>query len=92
VQAGVAEADAVILRMPLHSLADNDADAQVISFPPVCVICVQLFPLLRLYGIKWNTGGNTLHSQCLVRSADILTSRHHVILTCLFDLINPSPQ
>ena len=31
-QAGVAEADAVILRMPLHSLADNDADAQV-TFP-----------------------------------------------------------
>ncbi len=32
-QAGIAEADAVILRMPLHSLADNDADAQVISLP-----------------------------------------------------------
>ena len=29
-QAGVAEADAVILRMPLESLAANDADAQVI--------------------------------------------------------------
>lgn len=28
-QAGVAEADVVILRMPLQSLADNDADAQV---------------------------------------------------------------
>lgn len=28
-QAGVAEADAVILRMPLQALADNDADAQV---------------------------------------------------------------
>ena len=30
-QAGVAEADAVILRMPLESLAANDADAQVIA-------------------------------------------------------------
>ncbi|KAL0038546.1 hypothetical protein WJX77_010122 [Trebouxia sp. C0004] len=30
-EAGVAEADAVILRMPLHSLADNDADAQVVA-------------------------------------------------------------
>ena len=28
-QAGVAEADAVILRIPLDSLAANDADAQV---------------------------------------------------------------
>lgn len=31
-QAGVAEADAVILRMPLESLAANDADAQVIDY------------------------------------------------------------
>ncbi|KAL0031396.1 hypothetical protein WJX79_008726 [Trebouxia sp. C0005] len=30
-KAGVADADAVILRMPLHSLADNDADAQVVA-------------------------------------------------------------
>lgn len=30
-QAGVAEADAVILRMPLESLTANDADAQVIT-------------------------------------------------------------
>ena len=29
-QAGVAEADAVILRMPLQTLADGDTDAQVI--------------------------------------------------------------
>ena len=28
-QAGVAEADAVIMRMPLESLAEADADAQV---------------------------------------------------------------
>jgi len=42
-QAGVAEADAVILRMPLHSLADNDADAQDFS-PRFHLIRFQLAP------------------------------------------------
>ena len=44
-QAGVAEADAVILRMPLQSLAAADADAQVAILPHLSGLLATAFLL-----------------------------------------------
>ena len=43
-QAGVAEADAVIMRMPLESLAEADADAQV-----QCNLDIKTFYIMTLW-------------------------------------------